>query len=64
MPAHIKIKVAGAADDQDVDPAVDMVLCSAPKEVTSHDSSQVLFSSSDSCRHDGPRLNLPDLLRA
>jgi len=40
------------------DPAIDMVLCSEPKEVTSHYSSQVLFSSSYSCLYDGPRLNL------
>lgn len=40
------------------DPTIDMVLCSEPKEVTSHYSSQVLFSSSYSCLYDGPRLNI------
>lgn len=44
------------------DPDIDLVLCSEPKELTSHYSSQVLFSSSYSCLYDGPRLNLKNPL--
>ncbi|WP_397447995.1 LysR family transcriptional regulator [Pseudomonas sp. NA-150] len=40
------------------DPDMDLVLCSEPKEFSSHYSSQVLFSSSYSCLYDGPRLNI------
>lgn len=40
------------------DPGIDLVLCSEPKEFSSHYLSQVLFSSSYSCIYDGPRLNI------
>jgi LysR family transcriptional activator of mexEF-oprN operon len=40
------------------DPGTDLVLCSEPKALSYHYSSQILFSSSYSCLYDGARLNL------
>ncbi|GAB7533885.1 LysR family transcriptional regulator [Burkholderia sp. 3C] len=40
------------------DDAVDLALVSEPKALSSHYSSQILFSSSYSCLYDGPRLHI------